>query len=216
MDAQGRIPRRSARNHPQGQAPRVLARGSVGGSEERIGPPIGLPETHGSTLRGVPLSRESARCSSIQGNRQIRRNATESLGDMWGATRTRCGTTLVPTATSDASRSSTVVDDLDRADAHGHIYMSFRSAGGRKVASSNLAAPTTRKPAREAGFRHVGGSYDRPAKGSWYQPWYREDIKQPPRRRYVAAVRWRRTPTGSSRPLRRRIGSGAQGMGPGC
>src|SRR6187549_1943985 len=50
--------------------------------------------------------------------------------------------------------------------------MSFHSAGGRKVASSNLAAPTTRKPAREAGFRHVGRSHDRPAKGSWYRPWY--------------------------------------------
>jgi hypothetical protein len=32
-----------------------------------------------------------------------------------------------------------------------------RSAGGRKVASSNLAAPTSQKPAREAGFRHVDG-----------------------------------------------------------
>jgi hypothetical protein len=51
------------------------------------------------------------------------------------------GTTLVPTATSNASRLSTMVDDMDMSDAHGRIYMSFRSAGGRKVASSNLAAP---------------------------------------------------------------------------
>jgi hypothetical protein len=44
-------------------------------------------------------------------------------------------------------------DVLDDGDAHGRIYMRFRSAGGRKVASSNLAAPTTRKPARGAGFQ---------------------------------------------------------------
>ena len=43
------------------------------------------------------------------------------------------------------------MDRLDDLDAHGRIYMRFRSAGGRKVASSNLAAPTTRKPASEAG-----------------------------------------------------------------
>ena len=54
------------------------------------------------------------------------------------------GTTLVPTATSNVSRTSTTVDGLDDLDAHGCIYMRFSSAGGRKVASSNLAAPTSR------------------------------------------------------------------------
>jgi len=39
------------------------------------------------------------------------------------------------------------VDGLDDLDRHGRIYIGFRSAGGRKVASSNLAAPTARKPA---------------------------------------------------------------------
>jgi hypothetical protein len=34
----------------------------------------------------------------------------------------------------------------DTGDARGRICMRFRSAGGRKVASSNLAAPTARKP----------------------------------------------------------------------
>ena len=36
--------------------------------------------------------------------------------------------------------------------------MSFSSAGGRKVAGSNPVAPTTRKPALEAGFRRLGRS----------------------------------------------------------
>jgi hypothetical protein len=51
-------------------------------------------------------------------------------------------------ATSDVSRTSTTADGVDDLDAHGRIYMSFRSAGGRKVASSNLAAPT-----KQAGIR---------------------------------------------------------------
>ena len=89
------------------------------------------------------------------------------------------GTTLVPTATSDVSRSSTAGDTTDDLDAHGRIYMSFRSAGGRKVASSNLAAPTTRKPAREAGFWHFKPSRDSAAEASWYQVWYQTAARSP-------------------------------------
>jgi hypothetical protein len=48
------------------------------------------------------------------------------------------------------------VDTSDDLDAHGHIYTPIRSAGGRKVAGSNPAVPTTGKPALEAGFLHVG------------------------------------------------------------
>src|SRR6476659_2887413 len=62
-------------------------------------------------------------------------------GPRFGPETPRC-TALVPTATSNVSRTSTTVDGLDDLDGHGRIYMRFRSAGGRKVASSNLAAPT--------------------------------------------------------------------------
>ena len=66
------------------------------------------------------------------------------------------GTTLVPTDTSDASRMSTGVDTWDAGDAPGRIYTHCHPAGGRKVAGSNPVAPTSRKPASGAGFRHLG------------------------------------------------------------
>ena len=56
------------------------------------------------------------------------------------------GTTLVPTATSNVSRTSTTVGGLDDLDAHGHIYMRVRSAGGRKVASQ-ISPPRLRRQA---------------------------------------------------------------------
>src|SRR5215216_6313802 len=79
------------------------------------------------------------------------------------------GTTLVPTAASDASRSSTRGDGGDGGDAHGRIHTHCRSAGGRKVASSNLAAPTGQKPASEAGFRHFGVPAASRREAPWYQ-----------------------------------------------
>ena len=64
---------------------------------------------------------------------------------------------LVPTATCDPSRASTDGDDWDAGDAHGRIYMSFRSGWGPKGREfksrrpTNLVAPTNGKPAREVG-----------------------------------------------------------------
>jgi hypothetical protein len=49
---------------------------------------------------------------------------------------------LVPDAPSDLSRTSTDVDAGDVADAHGHIDTDCPSSGRRKVAGSNLVAPT--------------------------------------------------------------------------
>src|SRR5215211_7339207 len=46
------------------------------------------------------------------------------------------------------------------------------SAGGRKVVGSNPTAPTSRKPASEAGFRVPVQRGDGPVEGSWYRPWY--------------------------------------------
>ena len=42
---------------------------------------------------------------------------------------------LVPTATSNTSRSSTTGDDGDARDAQGRIYVSFGSAGGLTVSA---------------------------------------------------------------------------------
>jgi len=67
---------------------------------------------------------------------------------------------------------------VDAGDACGRIYMRFRSAGGRKVASSNLAAPTSccrlRVPTVPAA--HGGGIcalsaevYPAYTKGHWLQ-----------------------------------------------
>ena len=78
-------------------------------------------------------------------------------------------TTLVPTAVSDASRSSTSGDGGDAGDAQRHIYTGCCPAGGRKVASSNLAAPIRRKPASEAGFRHFGVPAASRREAPWYQ-----------------------------------------------
>jgi hypothetical protein len=77
---------------------------------------------------------------------------TRGIGPQIGPAALPVSTTLVPTAMSDTSRSSTDGDDGDAGDAHGHIDTRCMSAGGRKVAGPNPAAPTTRKPAREAGF----------------------------------------------------------------
>ena len=51
---------------------------------------------------------------------------------------------------------STGVDTWDAGDAPGRIYTNCPPAGGRKVAGSNPVAPTSRKPASRAGFRHLG------------------------------------------------------------
>jgi hypothetical protein len=56
------------------------------------------------------------------------------------------GTALVPTATSDVSRSSTPEDDGDAGDAPGRIDTRSCSAGGRKVVGSNPTAPTDKEP----------------------------------------------------------------------
>jgi len=73
------------------------------------------------------------------------------LGDSWRVKKKRIrssprlvgrGTALVPTDTSDASRSSRSADASDDPDAHGHIDTLNLSAGGRKVAGSNPVAPT--------------------------------------------------------------------------
>src|SRR5687767_7588115 len=55
---------------------------------------------------------------------------------------TQPSTALVPTDTSDVSRSSRSTDASDDLDAHGHIDTLNLSAGGRKVAGSNPVAPT--------------------------------------------------------------------------
>ena len=67
-----------------------------------------------------------------------------------GVVATTPGTALVPTDTSDASRSSRNPDASDDLDAHGHIDTLNLSAGGRKVAGSNPVAPI-RAPFNEAG-----------------------------------------------------------------
>jgi hypothetical protein len=56
------------------------------------------------------------------------------------------GTRLVPTATSDVSRTSTDVHVKDAVDAPGRIYTNCLSAGGRKVASSNQVTPIKETP----------------------------------------------------------------------
>ena len=61
---------------------------------------------------------------------------------------------------------------MDAADAQGRIYTKCCPAGGRKVASSNLAAPTWRKPASKAGFRHFGVPGASRREAPWYQHWY--------------------------------------------
>jgi hypothetical protein len=62
----------------------------------------------------------------------------------------RLGTALVPTDASYGSRSSTGVDATDELDAPGSIDTNCRSAGGRKVAGSNPAAPTLEEPYGDA------------------------------------------------------------------
>jgi hypothetical protein len=95
--------------------------------------------------RGV--FRESGAHAAKRTRSMIRRASENGLDPGFGI---RCrGTALVPTATSEVSRSSAAGDDGDAGDAQGRIYTGCVSAGGRKVAGSNPAAPTDRKPAWE-------------------------------------------------------------------
>jgi hypothetical protein len=127
------------------------------------------------TPRHIGISREACRPAT---NRSARReylpgpSATHETFPPRSEPTTALGTTLVPTATSNTSRSSTDGDNGDAGDAHGHIYTDCRSAGGRKVAGSNPAAPTIQKPGSEAGFRHFRVSSREPERPSWYRSWY--------------------------------------------
>jgi hypothetical protein len=69
----------------------------------------------------------------------------------------RRGTALVPTARPMRAECPPPGVNGDAGDATGRINTTIRSAGGRKVVGSNPTAPTRRKPAREAGFRPLGG-----------------------------------------------------------
>jgi hypothetical protein len=77
--------------------------------------------------------------------------------DFTGLSCLRRGTALVPTNTSDPSRSSTSADASGDLDADGRIDALNLSAGGRKVAGSNPAAPT-KTPAKAGVFCYRSGS----------------------------------------------------------
>jgi hypothetical protein len=89
--------------------------------------------------------------SDISRRSSVRRSERRSGPPL--RTREPRGTALVPTATSNVSRSPTPWDDRDAGDAPGHIYTPSRSAGGRKVAGSNPVAPTTTPSATGAASR---------------------------------------------------------------
>ena len=127
---------------------------------ERVPPDLGQPVV--SLQRATRFGERLVRCSITRTAVRVcsRSSSAARQGSLDAEHRpaeSRCGTaergtTLVPTATSYASRMSTRVDDLDALDASGRIDTHCDSAGGRKVAGSNPAAPTRRKPASEAGF----------------------------------------------------------------
>jgi hypothetical protein len=73
---------------------------------------------------------------------RYRRRSEKEGADPGSAPAPALSTTLVPTAASDLSRTSTSVDAMDDLDAHGRIDTGCMPAGGRKVAGSNPAAPT--------------------------------------------------------------------------
>ncbi len=79
------------------------------------------------------------------------------------------GTTLVPTAASHVSRTSTPGDAGDGGDAPGRIYALRTSAGGRAVAGSNPVAPIDESPLwkRDLGERGDGrGNVARPVEAA--------------------------------------------------
>ena len=85
--------------------------------------------------------------------------------------RSCCGTTLVPTAPSQLSRSLTAGKRWDAGTLRDASTLDWMAAGGRKVAGS-IQSPRSLKPRVWSGLQALGSAGSRWGEHSWYQPRY--------------------------------------------